>query len=200
MWWSRFLISASCSSRFLWTFFLWSYSSLIWGVDRFDPQSTVLLTDETSILLQELMVSSTNFEFKVDRSLSRSKSLPLLLSLLLLNNFDVNSSLSLFLLMSPYFRNSSSFSKDSIISMLLLSTSFSCLLNFNSCFMNILIYGINLSNSWDFRASMRSSLDYVPVRSFQMLSFYLLEKSELFKVTGSVESKVGVNSVYRLVF
>ena len=146
------------------------------------------------------MVSSTNFEFKVDRSLSRSKSLPLLLSLLLLNNFDVNSSLSLFLLMSPYFRNSSSFSKDSIISMLLLSMSFSCLLNFNSCFMNILIYGINLSNSWDFRASMRSSLDYVPVRSFQMLSFYLLEKSELFKVTGSVESKVGVNSVYRLVF
>ena len=49
------------------------------------------------------------------------------------------------------------------------------------------IYGINSSNNFDFRASMRSSFDYVPVRSFPMFSFDLLEKSESFKIAGSVE-------------
>ena len=53
--------------------------------------------------------------------------------------------------------------------------------------MKILTYTINSSNSLDFRASMRSSLDCVPVRSFPMLSFDLLEKSESFKIAGSVE-------------
>ena len=130
--WSCFLTSANCSSSFFLTFFLWSYSSLIWGVDRFDPQFTVSFTDELRILLQEWIVSSTNFEFKVDRSVSRSKLLPLLLSLPLPNIFDVYSSISLFLLASSCFRNSSSFSKDFMISVLLLTKSFSCLLNFSS--------------------------------------------------------------------
>ena len=49
--------------------------------------------------------------------------------------------------------------------------------------MKILIYGINSSNNLDFRAS----LDCVPVRSFPMFSFDLLEKSESFKIAGSVE-------------
>ena len=53
--------------------------------------------------------------------------------------------------------------------------------------MEILICGINLSNSLDFRASMRSSFDCAPVRSFPMLPFDLLEKSESFKIAGSVE-------------
>ena len=133
------------------------------------------------------MVSSTNFEFKVDRSVSRSKLLPLLLSLPLPNIFDVYSSISLFLLTSFCFRNSSSFYKDFIISALLLTKLFSYLLNFSSSFMKILIYGINSSNILDFRASMRSSFDCVPVRSFLMFSFVLLEKSKSFKIAGSVE-------------
>ena len=53
--------------------------------------------------------------------------------------------------------------------------------------MKILIYGINSSNNLDFRASMRSSFDCVPVTSFQMFSFDLLEKSKSLKTTGSVE-------------
>ena len=53
--------------------------------------------------------------------------------------------------------------------------------------MKILIYGINSSNNLDFKASMRSSFDCVPVRSFPMFSFDLLEKSESFKIAGSVE-------------
>ena len=48
------------------------------------------------------------------------------------NIFDVYSSISLFLLASSCFRNSSSFSKDFMISVLLLTKSFSCLLNFSS--------------------------------------------------------------------
>ena len=124
------------------------------------------------------MVSSNDFEFKIDRSISRSKLLPLLLSLLLPNIVDVYSSKSLFLFMSSCFRNSISFSKDFIISVLLLTKSFSCLLNFSSSYMKILIYGINSHNSLDFEASMRSSFDCVSVSSFPMLSFDLLEKSE----------------------
>ena len=124
------------------------------------------------------MVSSNDFEFKIDRSISRSKLLPLRLSLLLPNIVDVYSSKSLFLFMSSCFRNSISFSKDFIISVLLLTKSFSCLLNFSSSYMKILIYGINSHNSLDFRASMRSSFDCVSVSSFPMLSFDLLEKSE----------------------
>ena len=58
------------------------------------------------------MGSSTNFEFKVDRSVSRSKLIPLLLFLPLPNNFEMYSSVRLILLTSPCFRNSSSFSKD----------------------------------------------------------------------------------------
>ena len=88
--------SASCSSSFFLTFFLLSYSSLIWGVDRFGPEFTVLLADESRILLWKLIVLSTSFEFKVDRSVSRSKFLPLQLSLPLSNIFDVYSSISLF--------------------------------------------------------------------------------------------------------
>ena len=53
--------------------------------------------------------------------------------------------------------------------------------------MKILIYGINSSSSLDFRASMRSSFNCVPERSFPMLSFDLLEISESFKTAGSVE-------------
>ena len=115
------------------------------------------------------MVSSTNFKFKVHRSVSRSKSLLLLLSLLLPNIFY--SPVSLFLLTSSCFRNSSSFSKDFIIFMLLLFKSFSCLLNFSKPFTKILIWGIRSSNSFDFRALVRSSLDCVRGRSFTMLSF-----------------------------
>ena len=139
------------------------------------------------MLLQELQVSSTNLEFKVDRSVSRSKLLPLLLSLPFPNIFDVNSSISLILLTSYCFRNSSSFSKDFIISVLLLTKLFSCLLNFSSSFMKILIYGINSSTSLDFRASMRPSFDCVPVMSFPMLPFDFLESSESFKIAGSVK-------------
>ena len=146
-----------------------------------------LLTDEFRVLLQKLMVSSNNFEFKVDRSASWSKLLPLLLSLPLPSIFDVYSSVSLFLLISFCFRISSSFSKDFIISVLLLTKSFSCLLNFSSSFMKILIYDINSSNNLDFRALMRSSFDFVPVRSFPIFSFDLLEKSESFKIAGLVE-------------
>ena len=124
------------------------------------------------------MVSSTNCELKVDRSVSRSKLLPLLLSLLLPNIFDVYSSISLFLLTSSYFTNLISFSKDLIIPVLLLTKSFSCLLSFSSSFIRILIYGLNSSNSLDFRTSMRSLFESVPVSSFLMLSFDLLEKSE----------------------
>ena len=124
------------------------------------------------------MVSSTNCELKVDRSVSRSKLLPLLLSLLLPNIFDVYSSISLFLLTSSYFKNLISFSKDFIIPVLLLTKSFSCLLSFSSSFIRILIYGMNSSNSLDFRTSMRSLFESVPVSSFLMLSFDLLEKSE----------------------
>ena len=124
------------------------------------------------------MVSSTNCELKVDRSVSRSKLLPLLLSLLLPNIFDVYSSISLFLLTSSYFKNLISFSKDFIIPVLLLTKSFSCLLSFSSSFIRILIYGLNSSNSLDFRTSMRSLFESVPVSSFLMLSFDLLEKSE----------------------
>ena len=124
------------------------------------------------------MVSSTNCELKVDRSVSRSKLLPLLLSLPLPNIFDVYSSISLFLLTSSYFKNLISFSKDFIISVLLLTKSFSCLLSFSSSFIRILIYGLNSSNSLDFRTSMRSLFESVPVSSFLMLSFDLLEKSE----------------------
>ena len=124
------------------------------------------------------MVSSTNCELKVDRSVSRSKLLPLLLSLLLPNIFDVYSSISLFLLTSSYFKNLISFSKDFIIPVLLLTKSFSCLLSFSSSFIRILIYGLNSSNSLDFRTSMRSLFEAVPVSSFLMLSFDLLEKSE----------------------
>ena len=124
------------------------------------------------------MVSSTNCELKVDRSVSRSKLLPLLLSLLLPNIFDVYSSISLFLLTSSYFKNLISFSKDFIIPVLLLTKSFSCLLSFSSPFIRILIYGLNSSNSLDFRTSMRSLFESVPVSSFLMLSFDLLEKSE----------------------
>ena len=178
--WSCFLTSASCSSSFFWTFFLWLYYSLIWGVDRFDPQFTDLLTDESRILLQELIVSSNNFEFKVNRSVSRSKLLPLLLSLPLANIFDVYSSISLFLLKSSCFRNWSSFSKDFIIFVLQLTKSFSSLLNFSSYFMKTLIYGINSSNNLDFRASMRSSFDCVPARLFPIFSIDLLKKSESF--------------------
>ena len=136
------------------------------------------MTDKSRILLQELMVSSTNCELKVDRSVSRSKLLPLLLSLLLPNIFDVYSSISLFLLTSSYFKNLISFSKDFIIPVLLLTKSFSCLLSFSSSFIRILIYGLNSSNSLDFRTSMRSLFESVPVSSFLMLSFDLLEKSE----------------------
>ena len=124
------------------------------------------------------MVSSSNCELKVDRSVSRSKLLPLLLSLLLPNIFDVYSSISLFLLTSSYFKNLISFSKDFIIPVLLLTKSFSCLLSFSSSFIRILIYGLNSSNSLDFRTSMRSLFESVPVSSFLMLSFDLLEKSE----------------------
>ena len=124
------------------------------------------------------MVSSTNCELKVDRSVSRSKLLPLLLSLLLPNIFDVYSSISLFLLTSSYFKNLISFSKDFIIPVLLLTKSFSCLLSFSSSFIRILIYGLNSSNSLDFRTSMRSLFESVPLSSFLMLSFDLLEKSE----------------------
>ena len=124
------------------------------------------------------MVSSTNCELKVDRSVSRSKLLPLLLSLLLPNIFDVYSSISLFLLTSSYFKNLISFSKDFIIPVLLLTKSFSCLLSFSSSFIRILIYGLNSSNSLDFRTSMRSLFESVPVSSFLLLSFDLLEKSE----------------------
>ena len=124
------------------------------------------------------MVSSTNCELKVDRSVSRSKLLPLLLSLPLPNIFDVYSSISLFLLTSSYFKNLISFSKDFIIPVLLLTKSFSCLLSFSSSFIRILIYGLNSSNSLDFRTSMRSLFESVPVSSFLMLSFDLLEKSE----------------------
>ena len=124
------------------------------------------------------MVSSTNCELKVDRSVSRSKLLPLLLSLLLPNIFDVYSSISLFLLTSSFFKNLISFSKDFIIPVLLLTKSFSCLLSFSSSFIRILIYGLNSSNSLDFRTSMRSLFESVPVSSFLMLSFDLLEKSE----------------------
>ena len=124
------------------------------------------------------MVSSTNCELKVDRSVSRSKLLPLLLSLLLSSIFDVYSSISLFLLTSSYFTNLISFSKDFIIPVLLLTKSFSCLLSFSSSFIRILIYGMNSFNSVDFRASMRSLFESVPVSSFLMLSFDLLEKSE----------------------
>ena len=124
------------------------------------------------------MVSSTNCELKVDRSVSRSKLLPLLLSLLLPNIFDVYSSISLFLLTSSYFKNLISFSKDFIIPVLLLTKSFSCLLSFSSSFIRILIYGLNSSNSLDFRTSMRSLFESVQVSSFLMLSFDLLEKSE----------------------
>ena len=124
------------------------------------------------------MVSSTNCELKVDRSVSRSKLLPLLLSLLLSSIFDVYSSISLFLLTSSYFTNLISFSKDFIIPVLLLTKSFSCLLSSSSSFIRILIYGMNSSNSVDFRASMRSLFESVPVSSFLMLSFDLLEKSE----------------------
>ena len=124
------------------------------------------------------MVSSSNCELKVDRSVSRSKLLPLLLSLLLPNIFDVYSSISLFLLTSSYFTNLISFSKDFIIPVLLLTKSFSCLLSSSSSFIRILIYGMNSSNSVDFRASMRSLFESVPVSSFLMLSFDLLEKSE----------------------
>ena len=53
--------------------------------------------------------------------------------------------------------------------------------------MKILIYGINSSNNLDFRASIRSSFDCVPVRPLPMFSFDLLEKSESFKIAGSVE-------------
>ena len=133
------------------------------------------------------MVSSTNCELKVDRSVSRSKLLPLLLSLLLPSIFDVYSSISLFLLTSSYFTNLISFSKDFIIPVLLLTKSFSCLLSFSSSFIRILIYGMNSSNSVDFRASMRSLFESVPVSSFLMLSFDLLEKSELIEIAGSVE-------------
>ena len=133
------------------------------------------------------MISSINFEFKVDRSVPRSNLLLLLLSLSLPNIFDVYSSISLFLLTSSCFSNSSSFSKDFIISVLLLTKSFSCLLNFSSSFMKILIYDINSSNNLDFRALMRSSFDFVPVRSFPIFSFDLLEKSESFKIAGSAE-------------
>ena len=124
------------------------------------------------------MVSSTNCELKVDRSVSRSKLLPLLLSLPLPNIFDVYSSISLFLLTSSFFKNLISFSKDFIIPVLLLTKSFSCLLSFSSSFIRILIYGLNSSNSLDFRTSMRSLFESVPVSSFLMLSFDLLEKSE----------------------
>ena len=124
------------------------------------------------------MVSSTSCELKVHRSVSRSKLLPLLLSLLLPNIFDVYSSISLFLLTSSYFKNLISFSKDFIIPVLLLTKSFSCLLSFSSSFIRILIYGLNSSNSLDFRTSMRSLFESVPVSSFLMLSFDLLEKSE----------------------
>ena len=48
--------------------------------------------------------------------------------------------------------------------------------------MKILIYGINSSNNLDFRASMKSSFDCVP-----MFAFDLLEKSESFKIARSVE-------------
>ena len=133
------------------------------------------------------MVSSTNCELKVDRSVSRSKLLPLLLSLLLSSIFDVYSSISLFLLTSSYFTNLISFSKDFIIPVLLLTKSFSCLLSSSSSFIRILIYGMNSSNSVDFRASMRSLFESVPVSSFLMLSFDLLEKSELIEIAGSVE-------------
>ena len=53
--------------------------------------------------------------------------------------------------------------------------------------MKILIYGINSSNNLDFRASIKSSFDFVLVRSFPMFSFDLLEKSESFKIAGSVK-------------
>ena len=112
------------------------------------------------------MVLSTNFKFKVDRSVSRSK---LLLSLLLPNIFY--NPVSLFLLTSSCFKNSSSFSKDFIIFMLLSSKPFSCLLNFSKHFTKILICGIRSSNSLDFRALVRSSLDCVQVRLFAMLPF-----------------------------
>ena len=138
------------------------------------------------------MVSSKHFEFKVDSSVSRSKSLPLLLSLLLPNIFDVYISISLFLLTSSCFRNSSSFSKDFTISVLLLSKP--CLLNFNSSFMKILIYSKSSSNSLDFRASMRPSFDWVPLRSFPVLPSrnHLKLQDQL--------SKVGFNSVFSFPF
>ena len=129
-------------------------------------------------MLQELIVSSNNFEFKVNRSVSRSKLLPLLLSLP--NIFDLYSSISLFLLTSPCFRNWSSSSKDFLIPVLLLTKSFSSLLNFSSYSMKTLICGINSSNNLHFRASMRSSFVCVPMRSFPIFSFDLLEESESF--------------------
>ena len=103
------------------------------------------------------------------------------------NIFDVYSSTSVFLLTSSCFRNSSSFSKDFISSVLLLTKSFSCLLNFSSSFDKILIYGINSSYSLDFRASMKALFDCVPVKSFPMLLFDLLEISKSFKIARSVE-------------
>ena len=133
------------------------------------------------------MLSSTNFEFKVDRSVSRSKLLPLLLFLPLPSIFDVYSSISLFLLTRSCFTNLGSFSKDFTIFVLLLTKSFSCLLNFSSSFDKILIYGINSSYSLDFRASMKALFDCVPVKSFPMLLFDLLEISKSFKIAGSVE-------------
>ena len=142
--WSCFLTSASCSSSFFLTFFFRSHLSIISGVNRFDLQFIVLLTDESRIYLPEYMLSSTNFEFKVDRSVSRSKLLPLLLFLPLPSIFDVYSSISLFLLTRSCFTNLGSFSKDFTIFVLLLTKSFSCLLNFSSSFIKKLIYGINL--------------------------------------------------------
>ena len=93
----------------------------------------------------------------------------------------------LFLPTSFYFRNSSSFSKNFMISLLPLSYSFSCLLNFSFSFTKILICCISLSISLDFRALKRSLLDCVQVRPFLMLLLDLLEKSKPFELAGSVE-------------
>lgn len=73
--------------------------------------SYCLLYNESYNLLQVLIASSNNFDFKVDSSVSRSKLLALLLSSLLPNMFYVYNSISLFLF-PFFFFNSSSFSKD----------------------------------------------------------------------------------------
>ena len=126
------------------------------------------MTDESSLLLQKMIVLSTNFEFKVVRSVSKLKSLPLLLFVLWASIFDMCSIISLFFLTGSCFRNLNSYSKDFIIPMLLLSKSFS----FCSSFMKILICGISSPFSSDFRVLKKSALGCIQVRSFPLIEVF----------------------------